>query len=70
MGTESLKDTYPPVEEQTAEHAVLIDPVAGVFAPCVHQQAAVAGYAELTVGHGRGVGRLVVVVSAHCGMLF
>ena len=49
----------PPVEEQTAEHAVLIDPVAGVLAPRVHQQAAVAGYAELTVGHGRGVGRML-----------
>ena len=51
----------PPVEEQTAEHAVVIDPVAGVLAPCVHQKAAVAGYAELTVGHGRGVGVQVVV---------
>ena len=43
-----------PIEEQAAEHAVVIDPVAGVLAPYVHQQAAVAGYAELTVGHGRG----------------
>ena len=50
-----------PVEEQTAEHAVLIDPVAGVLAPCVHQQAAVAGYGGLSVGHGRGV-RVQVVV--------
>ena len=48
-----------PVEEQAAEHAVVIDPVAGVLVLYVHQQAAVAGYAELTVGHGRGGGRML-----------
>ena len=48
-----------PVEEQATDHAVVIDPVAGVLTPRVHQQAAVAGYAELTVGHGRGVGRML-----------
>ena len=43
------------VEEQAAEHAILIDPVACILAPRVHQLAAVAGYAELlAVGHGRG----------------
>ena len=50
------------VEEQAAEHAILIDPVACILAPRVHQLAAVAGYAELlAVGHGRGVGIEIVI---------